>query len=123
MRHLFGTAFVARYTGPAKHRGASIRALYPELNRRIQNLSVAVGVSQKGVPCKMPRSKQLTPEQKHTEAQMVLARIKELERKAVGRSQSVIYQTFAGPSERENERKEAEEILRLKGRIEHMLTT
>lgn len=65
----------------------------------------------------MPR-KRLTPEQKHTEAQTALNRIKELERKALVRSQSVIYQTFAGPSERENERNEAGEILRLKKKIE-----
>lgn len=66
----------------------------------------------------MPRSKQLTPEQKRTEAQAALNRIKELERKALIRSQSVIYQTFAGPSERENERNEAGEIIRLRKKIE-----
>lgn len=68
----------------------------------------------------MPRRKQ-TPEQKCIEAQAALDRIKELERKAETRSQSIIYQTFAGPHERENERKEAEEIARLKNKIRRSL--
>lgn len=75
-------------------------------------------IPERRVLCKVPRSKQLTPEQKRTEVQVALNRIKELERKAWIRSQSIIYQTFAGPSERENERKEVGEIVRLKRKIE-----
>lgn len=65
----------------------------------------------------MRRKRELTPDQKNEERQRALARIEELERKASNRLQSVIYQTFAGPYERENEKKEAEEITRLKKKI------
>lgn len=58
--------------------------------------------------------KKLTDEVKRIKIQKALQRIEELEKKAVTRARSVIYQSLAGPAHRANERREAEEVVRLK---------